>query len=167
MRRCLPKFEKPIYSCELDERVPALVEYPLADIVTEAKCAYLNNTVAYAIAFGIYQEVGHMDLYGMDFSYKHNLHFAEAGRACVEFWVCKAMENGISIGVSPRSSMLDQNVEIHERLYGYHRLSDPLVAMPDEEGTWLICPRSELRSNIKKFKLKTVELPSSPEPFKG
>jgi len=77
------------------------------------------------------------------------------------------MENGISIGVSPRSSMLDQNVEIHERLYGYHRLSDPLVAMPDEEGTWLICPRSELRSNIKKFKLKTVELPSSPEPFKG
>ena len=167
MRRCLPKFEKPIYSCELDERVPALVEYPLADIVTEAKCAYLNNTVAYAIAFGIYQEVGHMDLYGMDFSYKHNLHFAEAGRACVEFWVCKAMENGISIGVSPRSSMLDQNVEIHERLYGYHRLSDPLVAMPDEEGTWLICPRSELRNNIKKFKLKTVELPSSPEPFKG
>ena len=29
MRRVLPKYTKPIYTCELDERVPALVEYPL------------------------------------------------------------------------------------------------------------------------------------------
>ena len=82
MRKLLPTFNKPIYSCELDERVPALVEYPIVDVIQDQKCAYLNNTVAYAIAFGLYNKVGHMDLFGMDFSYKHNLHFAEAGRGC-------------------------------------------------------------------------------------
>lgn len=167
MRRVLPDCKVPIYTCGLDPRVPALVEYPLAEVVSEARCAYLNNTVAYAIAFGIWNQVGHMDLFGMDFSYRHNLHFAEAGRACVEFWVCKAMEKEISIGVSPRSSMLDQNVAVDERLYGYHRLDDPLIAMPDEDGQWLICPKSELAQNIQKYNLKTIEMPSAPEPYKG
>jgi len=100
------------------------------------------------------------------FSYKHNLHFAEAGRACVEFWICKCIEAGIAIGASPRSSLLDSNVPVTERLYGYHRLADPLVAMPHEDE-WHVFPVSKLSEMKKKHGFETIEMPSAPEPYKG
>jgi hypothetical protein len=167
MRKLLPTFDKPIYSCELDERVPALVEYPLEAVIKDQRCAYMNTTVAYALAFAAWNKVGEVDLFGMDFSYKNNLHFAEAGRACLEFWICKMIAIGIKVGVSPRSSLLDQNVDMQDRLYGYHRLPNPKIAMPNPEGEWVVCNRSELAQMVKKHKLETVELPSSPEPYKG
>lgn len=167
MRKLLPGVTKPIYSCVLDERVPAIVEYPLAEVATSAKCAYLNTTAAYAIAFGLWNKVGQMDLFGMDFSYKENIHFAEAGRACLEFWISKCISEGIAIGASPRSTLLDSNVPITDRLYGYHRLPDPMVAMPSPEGEWVLCPRSMLPGMIKKHNLETIDMPSAPEPYKG
>jgi hypothetical protein len=167
MRRLLPTYDKPIYTCQLDERVPALVEYPLEAVIKDQRCAYLNTTVAYSLAFAAYNNVGHVDLFGMDFSYRQNLHFAEAGRACVEFWLCKLIAMGITVGVSPRSSLLDQNVDINERLYGYHRLPNPKIAMPNPEGEWVVCDRSELSSMVKKHNLETVEPITSPEPYKG
>ena len=167
MRRVLPNYTKPIYTCELYERVPALVEYPLEEVIKDQRCAYMNNTTAYALAFALWNEVGHIDLFGMDFSYKHNLHFAEAGRACLEFWICKCISSQITVGVSPRSSLLDQNVGLEERLYGYHRLANPKIAMPDPQGEWVICDRSELASMVKKHNLETIEVPHAPEPYKG
>jgi hypothetical protein len=167
MRRVLPNYTKPIYTCELDERVPALVEYPLEEVIKDQRCAYMNTTVAFSLAFALWSEVDHIDLFGMDFSYKHNLHFAEAGRACLEFWICKCISSGITVGVSPRSSLLDQNVEIENRLYGYHRLANPKIAMPDPQGEWVVCDRSDLAEMVKKHNLETVELPSAPEPYKG
>ena len=167
MRRVLPNYTKPIYTCELDERVPALVEYPLEEVIKDQRCAYMNNTTAYALAFALWNEVGHIDLFGMDFSYKHNLHFAEAGRACLEFWICKCISSQITVGVSPRSSLLDQNVGLEERLYGYHRLANPKIAMPDPQGEWVICARSDLASMVKKDNLETGEVPHAPEPYKG
>ena len=166
-RKLLPLVTKPIYSCVLDERVPAIVEYPLAEVATSSKCAYLNTTAAYAVAFALWNKVGQVDLFGMDFSYKHNIHFAEAGRACMEFWISKCISAGIVIGASPRSSLLDSDVPVTERLYGYHRLEDPMVAMPSPEGKWILCPRSRLAEMVAKHKMKTIELPSSPEPYKG
>ena len=61
MRRVLPDYTKPIYTCELDERVPALVEYPLDEVIKDQRCAYMNNTTAYALAFALWNEVGHID----------------------------------------------------------------------------------------------------------
>ena len=133
---------------------------------TDAKCAYFNTTVAYAMGFAFWNRVGHIDLFGLDFSYAHNIHFAEAGRACVEFWISKCLENGIGIGASPRSSLLDSNVGVTERLYGYHRLDDPLVAMP-QDGEWHVFPRSMMSEMVKKHNLETIELPKAPEPYKG
>ena len=167
MRRVLPMFDRPIYSCELDDRVPGLVEYPLEEVIKDQRCAYLNTTVAYSLAFAAYHRVGHVDLFGMDFSYRANLHFAEAGRACVEFWICKLIAMGITVGVSPRSSLLDQTVDINERLYGYHRLPNPKIAMPNPEGEWVVCDRSELAAMVKKHNLETVEPITSPEPYRG
>jgi len=123
----------PIYTCELDSRCPGLVEFPLLEVVKETKCSYLNNTVPFAIAFALYNKVKKINLFGIDFTYKGNLHFAEAGRACVEFWLAKCIENGMVVSVAPRSGLLDTDAAIHEKIYGYHRLSDPTVILVDED----------------------------------
>ena len=47
----------PIYSCCLDERVPEIIEYPLAEVIRAVGFAYFNNTVAYSIAYAIANKV--------------------------------------------------------------------------------------------------------------
>jgi hypothetical protein len=127
MCRTLPKLEIPIYSCEKDNRVPAIEPYPLKEVVKELGCGYLNNTIAYAIAFAALNKVGSINMYGADFSYSTNVHFGEMGRACCEFWLAKCMALGIDVSVAASSSMLDTNVSEDQKLYGYHRLENPPV----------------------------------------
>ena len=50
MRKYLPQCEFPIYTCELDDRVPSAVEYPIESIVGDLGCYYFNNTIQYTIA---------------------------------------------------------------------------------------------------------------------
>ncbi len=143
LRRELPSHPGPVYTCQLDARVPGAVLYPLKDVVKKTGLCYFNNTVAYAIAFAAYNEVSHIYLYGVDFSYKKNVYFAEAGRACTEFWLAYCVANGIKIEVAASSSLLDTNVPPEQRLYGYHRLDDPMV-MTVEDGNLLVTLQSEL-----------------------
>ena len=133
MRKVLTTHSGPIYTCELDDRCPGLVKYPLLEVIKETSCSYLNNTVPYAIAFALYNRVGRINLFGIDFSYKGNLHFAEAGRSCVEFWLAKCIEAGMTVSVAPRSTLLDTDVPVEAKLYGYHRLENPLLVMIDPE----------------------------------
>ena len=127
MRRTLPRLDIPIYSCVEDNRVPGIVLYPLQEVIQKTGCAYFNNSIAYAIAFALYQEVGSINMFGADFTYKTNVHFGEMGRACCEFWLSKCIEEGIDVAIAPSSSLLDTNVSLEEKLYGYHRLEDPPV----------------------------------------
>ena len=127
MRSVLKSHPGPIYTCELDDRCPGLVEFPLDEVMNACGTGYFNNTVAYAIGYGIAAKVAEMHLYGIDFSYKKVVHFAEAGRACCEFLLAKAMERGIKVGIAHESSLLDSNEPVQSKLYGYHRLADPLV----------------------------------------
>lgn len=133
----------PIYSCCLDSRVPEIVEYPLEDVILDLSYAYFNNTVAYAIAYAVHKRVSKIHIFGVDFSYKQNIHFAEAGRACVEFWCAVALSKGIHIEVAPRSALLDTDIPEDEKLYGYHRLDDPLVQRV-VDGTLIITKKSEI-----------------------
>jgi|TARA_R110000796_G_C14534564_1_gene432254 hypothetical protein len=133
MTKVLTTHQGPIYTCELDERCPGLVEYPLLDVVKETRCSYLNNTVPFAIAFALYNKVARLNVFGVDFTYKGNLHFAEAGRSCVEFWLAKCIENNMIVSVAPRSGLLDTDVPVEEKLYGYHRLEDPTLVLIDED----------------------------------
>jgi hypothetical protein len=133
MKEVLLSHQGPIYTCELDERCPGLVEYPIKQIVEENNSYYLNNTVAYAIAFAYWHRVGSLHLFGIDFGYKGNLYFAEAGRACCEYWLANCMNAGIEVGVAASSYLLDTAVEAEEKLYGYHRLEDPLIVDYDAE----------------------------------
>ena len=134
MKELLTNHNKPIYTCEIDERCKNLVEYPVKEIVKTTNCHYLNNTVAYAVAFAYWNEVANIKLFGIDFTYKNNLHFAEQGRACVEFWLVKCMEKGIQVEVAATSSLLDTNLPGQQRLYGYHRLQDPYVPVQGDDG---------------------------------
>ena len=125
--KTLPKLKCPIYSCELDKRVPNLELYPLEEVIQKTNCGYFNNTIAYAIAFALYKEVSGVSLYGADFSYTTNIHFGELGRGCCEFWLAKCMSQGIDVSVAATSPMLDTNIPEKEKLYGYHRLDNPPV----------------------------------------
>ena len=143
MTEVLLNDDKPIYTCELDDRCTNLVEFPINEILEEFNCCYINNTVAYAVAFALWNKVGTIKMFGVDFSYKNNLHFAESGRACVEFWLSKAMHMGVQVEVAKTSGLLDTDVIAEEKLYGYHRLADPLVVMADGKGFMTSMKRSE------------------------
>ena len=81
-------------------------------------------------------------LYGIDFTHK-NVAFAEAGRACCEFWLAIATAKGIKIHIAHNSSLLDTNVPDDQKLYGYHRLDDPIVSTVTQ-GSMLITRKSKL-----------------------
>ena len=142
MRKALGKHEGPIYTCTLDNRVPGAVEYPLEQGVKDTGLCYFNNTVPYAVAFAIYHKVTHLYLYGIDYSYKSNIVMAEAGRACTEFWISAAIARGIKVEVAYNSTLLDTNVPDEEKLYGYHRLDDPLV-LSVKDGALTVAKKSE------------------------
>ncbi len=137
--------KKPIYTCELDKRVKNLIEYPLSQVVKSTGFCYFNNTVPYAIALAIHEKVDKVHLFGIDYSYMQNLHMAESGRACTEFWCAIAINKGIKIEIANRSNLLDNCVPDAEKLYGYHRLKDPLVQSV-EQGNLLVTRQSKLTS---------------------
>ena len=140
--RLKTKINVPIFSCVLDKRCPDVVEYPLQNVLQKTKYAYLNNTVAYALAYAIAEEVSDLHLFGIDFTHKA-INFAEAGRACCEFWLAIAVSKGIKLHIANSSSLLDTNVSEDQKLYGYHRLDDPLVSTTTQ-GEMLINKKSKL-----------------------
>jgi len=146
--KMLKEHKGPIYTCELDKRAPGLVEYPIDEILKDTDCYYLNNTVSYAVAFALWNQVGTIKMFGIDFSYQGNLHFAESGRASVEFWLGKCMNAGIQVEVASSSGLLDTCIPVHEKLYGYHRLKDPLVVSVDQSGSLY----ATKKSNTNKIK---------------
>ena len=119
MKKILKTHPGPIYTCELDERCDNLVEFPLLDVVQATGSSYLNN------------KVSRINMFGVDFTYKGNLHFAEAGRACVEFWLSKCITSGVVVSVAPRSGLLDTDVPTRDKVYGYHRLENPPIILID------------------------------------
>ena len=140
--RLKAKLNVPIFSCELDKRCPDVVEFPLQEVLQKTKYAYLNNTVAYSFAYAVAEEVTELHLYGIDFTHK-DVAFAEAGRACCEFWLAIATSKGIKINIAHSSSLLDTNVPDDQKLYGYHRLEDPVVSTVTQ-GSMLITRKSKL-----------------------
>ena len=165
MRKILPTLECPVYSCELDKRVPAIELYPLEKIIKDLGCAYFNNTIAYAIAFALWSKVDKLSIFGADFSYTTNVHFGELGRGCCEFWLSKCMDAGIDISVGARSPMLDTSVPVKEKLYGYHRLDNPPVVYL-EEGELKVTTFSEIEAEEIPVGVSGRKDISPPEPEK-
>lgn len=159
MREILATEHGPIYTCELDDRCTSLVEYPLLEVIKATGSSYLNNTVPFAIAFALYNKVGRINMFGVDYSYRGNLHFAEAGRACVEFWLSKCITAGIVVSVAPRSGLLDTDVPIQDKLYGYHRLENPpLVMLDPETEKFYKVGHKEYKESVEKQQREQAEL---------
>ena len=159
MRKVLKTHPGPIYTCELDERCENLVEFPLLEVVEATGSAYLSNTGCFAIAFAMYNKVGRINMFGVDFTYKGNLHFAEAGRACVEFWLSKCITSGIVVSVAPRSGLLDTDVPIQDKIYGYHRLNNPpMILLNPETNEFYKTGFIEYNEAIEQENRKTAEL---------
>jgi hypothetical protein len=147
MAKVLKNHAGPIYTCELDPRCTGLVEFPLVEVMNACQTGYFNNTVAYAIGFAIAAKVAEIHLYGIDFSYKGYVHFAEAGRANCEFLLSTAISRGIQVGIAQDSSLLDTNEPVQSKLYGYHRLAEPLV-VGLEGGRFVAKKYSEVKDSL-------------------
>lgn len=124
----------PIYTQRVYEGFPGSVEYPLEAVLNTVRYPYFNNTCAYAIALAIHMRVRHLKLYGMDYTYgKDNRGFAEAGRACVEFWIRDATWRKIKVEIARSSTLMDQ--ASGRVLYGYS--FPPLIGM-DAAGKFTV-----------------------------
>lgn len=115
-------------------RYPGHVAFPLHDVLSGAGQAiggvpYFNSTAAYAVAYALHLGVKTISLFGVDYTLP-NMHTAEQGRACVEFWLGLAAARGIRIVVPESTSLLDACQSDRDRLYGY----DCADVVLDESG---------------------------------
>lgn len=121
MLRWIKTSRVPVVTSRIHSDYPALVEFPLEDVLNHLGHDYFNSTAAYAVAFAIHIGVSELSLFGMDFTYE-NTHHAEKGRACVEFWLGQAHARGIKIHLPKSTSLMDANTSRASRLYGYDTL---------------------------------------------
>lgn len=117
----------PIYTQRVYEGFPGSVAYPLEDVLNSVRYPYFNGTCAYAIALALHLGVRHLKIYGMDFTYADNRGFAEAGRACVEFWLSQAWSRGVQVTIAGTSTLIDQSTR--RSLYGYS--TQPKIVQKD------------------------------------
>lgn len=108
----------PIYTSVPHPDYPGMVAYPLQDVMNSCgKVAYFNSTAAYAVAYAVHLNVKKLYVFGCDFSYP-DVHKAEAGRACVEFYLGMGKGRGMTIGL-PKTALMDGTTTDNARLYGY------------------------------------------------
>lgn len=118
MLRWLRTTKTPVITSRAHPDYPALVEFPLEAVLNDLGFDYFNSTAAYAVAYAIHKRAAKISCFGMDYTYQ-NIHQAEKGRACVEFWLGQAHARGIRIGLPETTSLLDSCHSREERLYGY------------------------------------------------
>lgn len=111
----------PIVTSRKHPDYPALVEYPLEDVLNHLGHDYFNNTAAYAVALAVHIQAEKISLFGMDYTYP-NVHDAEKGRACVEFWLGQAHARGVNINLPKTTTLMDSMYPQASRLYGYDTL---------------------------------------------
>lgn len=104
-----------IYTSKAYPEFPNSVDFPLKEVVNSLGFGYFNNTCAYALAYAIHIGVKTVRLYGMDYA-SADRGFAEAGRACMEYWVATAISRGMKVWIAGDSSLCDQN---KREFYGY------------------------------------------------
>lgn len=115
----LPECKVPVYTSTAYEEWPALVEYPVQDVLRYlGGPPYLNNSVAYAIAYAMYIGVKELFIFGADFTYQDN-HISESGRGCCEYIMGIGVARGFKVAIPDSSTMMDANKPMERKLYGY------------------------------------------------
>lgn len=111
----------PVITSRAHPDYPGLVEFPLAEVVSQFPLAYFNSTAAYAVAYALHLGASKISCFGMDFTYP-DAHDAEKGRACVEFWLGIAAARGVEIALPKTTSLMDALNSQDQRFYGYDTL---------------------------------------------
>lgn len=143
MLEWLKTTKTPVITSRSHENYPALVDFPLEDVLNSLGIDYFNNTAAYAVAYAIYIQAEEISLFGMDFSYE-NVHHAEKGRACVEFWLGQAHARQIKINMPTNTTLMDSNIGRSEKLYGYDTLDVEFDIQDGGELKLKFTPRDKL-----------------------
>lgn len=106
----------PIYMQKRYKDVPASIEYPFGQIITEFY-PYFTNHVAWMIALALTQGVTHLGLYGCHYDSQ-----SEYGpqRGCAEYWCGVAHGRGVQVLIPPTCDLLDNP----HLLYGYESHPD-------------------------------------------
>lgn len=141
----MKRSQVPIVTSRAHPDYPALVEFPLEDVLNHLGYDYFNSTAAYAVGMAIHIGARKISLFGMDFTYP-NQHQAEKGRGCVEYWLGKAQERGIKIDVPKTSTLLDACYPRAKRLYGYDTLDVVFNIQADGKVKLEFKPKDKLPS---------------------
>lgn len=156
----------PFYTSAPHPSYPNHVMYPFDKIHTFFKSTYFNTTVAYALAMAVAEGYTHIGLFGCDFSYP-NLHLAESGRACVEFWMGQASARGVQFAIAGHSTLMDMRECVEwegakvQQPYGFWE--DPNI--PPAQGGKLMHPEKMVKyaAEWKPFGVQQQEvLPNAP-----
>lgn len=129
MVKSLQATRVPILTCRKYPEYPTAIEFPLEEAMNTLEFAYFNNTVPYGVAYALLKGFTKISLYGCDYTYA-NSHDAEKGRACLEFWLSKALQMGVEVNIPAESSLLDSNVPDDRRLYGFSDTRTVTIATP-------------------------------------
>jgi hypothetical protein len=143
MVRWIKNSKVPVMTSRAHEDYPALVEFPLEEVLNELGHDYFNNTGAYAVAYAIYSGATRISLFGMDYTYP-NVHDAEKGRACVEFWLGQAHARGIQITLPQTTTLMDSMYPRAARLYGYDTVDIEFNVQEDGVLKLAFTPRETL-----------------------
>jgi hypothetical protein len=96
-----------------------LVPLPIQDVLNSTGGPlYFNSTPAYAVAFAMHLGVEAVACFGMDYASTEK-HRGERGRACVEYWLGRAVSIGISVLLPRETWLMDANRAEAARAYGY------------------------------------------------
>lgn len=109
----------PIFMLEEHPELPAVLRFPIEQIIERLGQDYFTSTVAYALTYALaLPDVAEIGLWGVDL-----VHGTEWGdqRPCAEFWIGRAIAMGIKITIHERSALLRQRFR-----YGYED-QDPIV----------------------------------------
>lgn len=147
----LRQHNRPIITSKAYPEYPTSVEYPLEAVINTIGYSYFRTTPAYAAAFAIHIGVKQLRLYGLDYVYPKDKYRAESGRANLEFILGIGMTMGMEVYVSPKSTLLDSNVNVTEKMYGY---KDPMDIKPDpeNENRWKVTSRPDVGKKIREKK---------------
>jgi len=117
---------KPVVTSRYVKEIANCYEYPWQLVFETFNDYYFASGPAYAIAFAIlcqeeYKKqsgkYGTLRLYGLDFNYPGKTEY-EAGRCCVEYWIGRAKDRGISLLLPTVTSLMDQNLMDGEGVQG-------------------------------------------------
>ncbi len=117
----LKRHDKPVLTSRPHPDYPCLEAYPLEQVINACGSDYFNNTVPYGIALAIAIGVKQLALFGCDYHWT-GVSEVEPGRACVEFWLGRAMLQGVDVKVAPTSTLMDACGKRGPRYYGYDTL---------------------------------------------